>query len=88
VSELPKSVAVSQHLAKAKTELSFFVLVGDALDFGDEDRSVCLPSEVEVRLHGQPGAGLDSRRPQGSGEFVLRVCVALEAALDKSGIDG
>lgn len=82
VSEPPESVAVPQHLAKAETELSLFVLVGDALDFGDEDRSVRLPSEVVVRPLGQPGAGFDSRRPQDSGELVRGVCVALEAALD------
>jgi hypothetical protein len=88
VSEPPESVAVPQHLAEAETELSLFVLVGDALDFGDEHRSVRLLGEVEVRLLGEPGAGFDSCGPQDSGELVLRVCVALEATLDQSGIDG
>lgn len=87
VSKPLEAMAVAQYLAEAEPELSFFVLVGDALDLGDEHRSVVLPGKVEVGLLGQPGARFDSGGPQGLSELVLCVCVALEAALDKCGID-
>jgi hypothetical protein len=38
-----KTVAVPQHLAEAQAELLFLVVVGDALDFGDEGGIACLP---------------------------------------------
>jgi len=50
VTEPSKAVVVLQHLAQTEPELLFFVLVRDALDFGDEDGSFGLPSQVEVRL--------------------------------------
>jgi hypothetical protein len=64
VSESPKSMAVPQHLAEPETELSLFVLVGDALDFGDEHRSVRLPGEAFI-LRGAGGTAIS--RAAGSG---------------------
>lgn len=37
-----KTVAVAEYLAEAEAEL-FFVVVGEALDLGDEDGVTCLP---------------------------------------------
>jgi hypothetical protein len=85
VAELAKAVAVSQHLTEAQPELLFFVLIGDALDLGDKDCSVCLPGEVEVRLVGEPGPRLDACQPQDACQRVLGGCVPVETSLDKAG---
>ena len=79
-------MAVPQYLAETETQLTFLIVVADAFDLGDEDGSVRLPREVEVRLGGQRGAWFDSCVPQNLGEVVLCVCVTFEAAFDNSWI--
>ena len=59
VAEAPEAVAVPQHLAESEPELLFLVLVGDALDFGDEDGALGLPGQVEIRLVREPGPRFD-----------------------------
>ena len=81
-------MAVAQHLAEAEPELFFLVVVGDALDLGDEDGALCLPGEVEVRLVRQPGTRFDPRLAQDLRELVLGIGMALEAALDQRRVDG
>ena len=55
VAESFEVVAIPQDLAEPEAELLFLVIVGDAFDFRDEDRSADLPGEIEVRLAGEPG---------------------------------
>ena len=45
IAETPKALAVAQDLAEAEPKLLFFVVVGDALDLGDEDCSLLLPGD-------------------------------------------
>ena len=64
ISEPLKAVAVAEYLAQAEPELRLFVLVGDALDLGDEDGPVRLQGKIEVWLLGAPSSGARSRRPE------------------------
>jgi hypothetical protein len=64
-------VAVAQHLAEAEAELFFLVVVGDALDLGDEGGVAFLPGQVEVRFVRQAGPGCQARVAEDPGELVL-----------------
>ena len=50
VAETLEALAVAQHLAEAKAELFFLVVVSDALELGDKDCIARLPGQVKVRL--------------------------------------
>jgi hypothetical protein len=64
VAEMSKTVAISQYLAEAEPKLFFFVVIRDALNLGNEDRSFCLPGKIEVRLTGKAGSWLDASLSQ------------------------
>ena len=79
-----ETVAVPEDLAEAEAELAFFVLVRDALDFSDIDNVAHLPRKVEVRFSRFAATWLDSSLGQSNCEFVLCICVTLEAAFDEA----
>ena len=58
-------MTVAQDLTETEPELFFFVVVGDALDLGDEDRPAGLPGQIEIWLVGEPRSRVDARMPQG-----------------------
>jgi hypothetical protein len=64
VAEALKTVAISQYLAQAEPKLFFFVVIRDALDLGNEDRSFYLPGNIEVGFTGKAGSRLDASLSQ------------------------
>jgi hypothetical protein len=88
VADALESVAVAQHLAEAEAKLFFLVVVGDALDLGDEGGAAFLPGQVEVRFVRQTGTGCQARTAEDSGKLVLGIGMPAQAALDNGGVGG
>jgi hypothetical protein len=75
-----EAVAVPQHLAEAQAELFFFlVVVGDALDLGNEGGVAFLPGQVEVRFVRQTGPGRQPCLAEDSRELVLGIGMPAQA---------
>ena len=87
VAELFKAVPVAKDLAQAEPELLLFVVVGDALDLGDEHSPVCFPCQVEIWFLGQPRAWFDSGAAKGPRELILSTCMAPQAPLYERRVD-
>jgi hypothetical protein len=64
MAEGSKTVAILEYLAQAKPKLLFFVVICDAFNLGDEDRSFCLPGNIEVGLAGKSRSWLDASLSQ------------------------
>jgi hypothetical protein len=83
VADALETVAVAQHLAEAQTKLFLLVVVGDALDLGDESGIACLPGKVKVRLVRQAGPRRQARVAKDPRELVL--CIGMPTQPDCSG---
>ena len=83
-----EALAVAQDLAEAEAELFFLVVVGDALDLGDEGGVARLPGQVEVRARAAGGTGVSGLRAEDSRELVLCIGMPAQAALDNGGVGG
>jgi hypothetical protein len=64
MAEGSKTVAILEYLAQAQPKLFFLVVIRDALNFGNEDRSFCFPGNIEVGLTGSSGSWLHASLSQ------------------------